>query len=127
MFLNSEPEVSNLATAFSGFALDNTKKNCYTAVIDKRKLTVPMSSPSVINLHQFFLVLSRVATNYQQPIISTVFKVHLRFFYSVFFMGHLELYYKSTFTRTGKPNPSSAKNTASPNPPSANGSNSTPL
>ena len=39
MFLDSEPEVIIPATA-KRRALDGTKKNCYTAVIDGKTLTV---------------------------------------------------------------------------------------
>lgn len=51
---------NNLATA-SRLALDGTKKNCYTAVYDGKTELFLSSSPSVINLQQFFFVLSRVA------------------------------------------------------------------
>ena len=40
LFLDSEPEVKIPATA-KRHALDGTKKNCYTAVIDGENLTVP--------------------------------------------------------------------------------------
>lgn len=62
LFLDSEPEVKIPATA-KRHALDNTKKNCYTAVLDGKIELLLSSSSSVIHLQQFFFVLSRVASS----------------------------------------------------------------
>ena len=47
MFLDLEPEAVT-SHRISGFALDNNKKNCYTAVSDGKNYLFLSSSPSVI-------------------------------------------------------------------------------
>ena len=73
-------------------ALDGTKKNCYTAVIDGKTLTVLEffavgDSPTAVLFRTV-----KGGGGLPQPKRSTVFKVHLSLFsLALFFIGHLTL------------------------------------
>ena len=78
LFLDSEPEVVTQPPR-SGFALDGTKKNCYTAVNDEKQSVLEFFAVG----DQPTAVLFRAVKggdSLPQTKISAIFKVHLSLF-----------------------------------------------